>query len=145
MMTISGNSQLRTPTESSWWTSSRLRPSSAREARTAVRRTSQVPGQPSTIRPLRLSWRTARDSSPTSSTLWSQPSLKTQLKMELRNLFHSKLVTITNSTLTVIKLWSVLSKACQRLLESNTLWPLMRFSASGLSKKLTTTWKRLFL
>jgi len=49
---------------------------------------------------------------------------------------------IKSSTLNAIKPWSVLSKLCHLSLKRNTVCTSMASSASMVSKRLTTTWRR---
>lgn len=113
----SGTSKLAMFGESNLWINSRLKLLSAKTEKNVIPSTFQEVGLTFMINLLRSNQIMDSDFCLISNIQLSHKSLRTQLKMVLKNLFLLRLVITLNLILNVIKLWSDLFKTCQARLD----------------------------
>lgn len=129
---------------SSSWTSSKLRPYSAKMESNVPKSTWLAHGPQSTINPSKLNLRMASVSLQISSTLSSLNSQCCHKRMVQINLNLLRLVITVNSIHNVTKQWLVLYKLSLIKAKKCIAWHNTKLFASLLSRKRIMIWRKLF-
>lgn len=128
--------------ESNWWINSKPKLLSAKTEKSVIPNIFLEIGRTFTISLSRLNLKMVFGFWLISNTQLSHKSLRIQLKTVLKSSSALRLAITSSLIRSAIRLWSVLFKTCQARLENLVQWPNTRWHASGVNKKLTTTWKK---